>query len=92
MRVPRARWQIAFYWLTVVMEVVYEPTAEKMRERAMGLVARLGLGALVVIGSFTVSGFFNGVAGSALTAKLRQQGISALMRQEMGYFDIETNS
>jgi len=41
---------------------------------------------------FLCSGYLNGLAGSSLTAKLRAQGMGALVRQDMGFFDIESNS
>ena len=41
---------------------------------------------------FGLSGLLNGMAGSALTAKLRADGMTALMRQEIGFFDVEENS
>lgn len=41
---------------------------------------------------FGLSGLLNGIAGSALTAKLRADGMTALMRQEIGFFDVDENS
>ena len=42
--------------------------------------------------AFTVTGFLTGVVGSALTSKLRALGMRKLMRQEIGFFDIDTNT
>merc|ERR1719421_239571 len=63
-----------------------------MREDTEKLSIRLALYAVALIVSFTLSGFFNGLAGSSLTAKLRSRGIAAFMRQEIGFFDLEENT
>jgi hypothetical protein len=74
------------------MEIAYEPVSETMRSRALQMGGELGLYAVGVIGCFTLSGFFNGLAGSSLTTKLRAEGIAALLRQDMSFFDKEENS
>ncbi|CAK0894350.1 unnamed protein product [Prorocentrum cordatum] len=82
----------AFYEMVVVMNIVLETDPGRMRKDAVRLSIRLGLYAVAMILSFTLSGFFNGMAGSSLTAKLRSRGIAAFMRQEIGFFDLEENS
>jgi len=74
------------------MEVVFGGDPSKMRKDAVRIAIELGLYAVAIIACFSLSGFFNGIAGSALTAKLRAQGMSSLLRQEMGWFDEEENS
>jgi len=82
----------AFYEMVVVMNIVLETDSSRMREDAVRLSIRLGIYAVAIIVSFALSGFFNGFASSALTAKLRSRGIAAFMRQEIGFFDVEENS
>jgi len=82
----------AFYLLVTVMTIPYEPLADDMRSRAVSMSIELAIWAAAVIGCFTFSGFFNGLASSSLTAKLRQRGIATFLRQEMAFFDQEENS
>jgi len=83
---------IAFYQMTAVMTVLYEPKPEEMRGESLRITTLLGIMAGATIAGFTLSHFFNALAGSALTRKLRKQGFSALLHQDIGYFDIEQNS
>ena len=55
-----------------------------MRREAVAWAINLAYYAATIIGAFTLSGLFNGIAGSSLTAKLRSKGMQSLMRQEMG--------
>ena len=71
----------AFYEMSRMQGVVLGGVPEEMRQSALELSAVLGVFAVSIISSFTLSGFFNGRAGSALTAKLREQGMRALLRQ-----------
>ena len=71
----------------LMFEVLDVFFSERVQRAAVGSLFAAG-----VVGSFTLSGFFNGVAGSALTAKLRSQGLSSMMRQEVGYYDQEANT
>jgi len=75
-----------------VMQVLFLPSADKMRSDAAMWAAVLGgsAGAMTVL--FLLSGYFNGVAGAALTAKLRARGMGALVRQDMSFFDEDSNS
>lgn len=82
----------SFFKMAVVMNIVLETDAKVMREDAVKLSIELALFAATIIASFLLSGFFNGLAGSSLTAKLRSRGIASLMRQEIGFFDLEENS
>ena len=82
----------SFYQLVVVFEFPYLTNPDTMRSRALCKSAELAVYAAIMVGSFMFAGFFNGVAGSSLTAKLRALGIASLMRQEMGFFDREENS
>ena len=77
----------SFYLMVRVQSLVLGGEPSIMRQDAVVFSASLGIYAAAIIGCFSASGFFNGVAGSALTAKLRSQGVGALMRQEMGFFD-----
>jgi len=82
----------SFYLMVKVMAVVFNSSTTSMREDAVSISIELGIYAVVVTGCFTLSGFFNGLAGSSLTAKLRAKGMSSLLRQEMGWFDEDVNS
>eukprot|EP00930_Biecheleria_cincta_P036948 TRINITY_DN25328_c0_g1_i1.p1 TRINITY_DN25328_c0_g1~~TRINITY_DN25328_c0_g1_i1.p1 ORF type:complete len:1416 (+),score=259.33 TRINITY_DN25328_c0_g1_i1:58-4248(+) len=82
----------AFFKMAVVMNIVLEIDTKVMRDDAVRLSIELALFAATIIASFMLSGVFNGLAGSSLTAKLRSRGIASLMRQEMGFFDLEENS
>ena len=83
---------LSFYLMVEVMDVVFNSNPSQMRKDATHLATVLGVYAAVIIVSFTFSGVFNALAGTALTAKLRSRGVSALMRQEMAFFDLEENS
>ena len=82
----------SFYQLVPVMNIVLGGEPAAMRADAVTFSYRIALFAVGVIGSFTCSGFFNGLAGSALTRMLRANGLSSMMRQEMGFFDQEENT
>merc|ERR1719399_503876 len=82
----------SFYAMSVVMNIVVGGDADVMRDDAKKMGIELAIYAAAIIGGFTLSGFFNGLAGSSLTMKLRSRGIASLMRQEMGFFDEEANS
>jgi len=82
----------SFYVMVRVQKVLFLADVEKMREDAVSISFELAIYAASIIGCFLLSGFFNGLAGSALTAKLRVRGMKALLRQEMGWFDEEENS
>jgi len=82
---------VAFYQMTAVMTVLYDPSPDNMRDDAVRISSLLGYMAAATIVGFGISGWFNGLAGSALTAKLRAQGMAALMKQDMAFFDKEEN-
>ena len=82
----------AFYLLALIMEILFLPDPSKVRAGAIRIVIQLLISAAGIISLFSVSGFCNGLAGSALTAKLRSRGMAALMRQEMAFFDHDENS
>ena len=83
---------IAFYFMVEVMSLLYEPDADKMREEARRIATLLGIMAACTIAGFGLSHLCNGISGAALTAKLRAQGMSSLLRQDIAYFDKEENS
>jgi len=83
---------IAFYLMVEVMGMLYKPDPAEMRSDALRLSVILAAMAGAIIAAFTVGGWANGTAGSALTSKLRGKGISALLRQEIGFFDADENS
>merc|ERR1719230_2469200 len=78
--------------MAVVMNIVLDTNPQTIRDDATRLSIELGIYAVAIIMSFMLSGLFNGLAGSSLTAKLRSRGIAAFMRQEIGFFDLEENS
>jgi len=75
-----------------VMQLVLGADPTSIRTDALRMSMELGLIGAGVVLAFTLSGFFNGLAGSSLTGKLRAGAISALMRQDMGFFDMDENS
>ena len=83
---------VAFYFMVFIMEVLYYPSSDEMRDDAAFWAAMLGVMAGATTFLFMCSGFFNGSAGAALTARLRSAGMSALVRQDIGYFDEDSNS
>merc|ERR1719399_1093878 len=83
---------IAFYFMVEVIAILYLPSGEQMRDDALfWAVVLFGMAAGITL-CFFCSGFFNGKAGSALTAKLRALGMDALLRQEMSFYDAEENT
>jgi len=83
---------IGFYFVTEVMVVLYDGDPSRMRSDAVELSTRLAIIAGATTFAFFCSGYFNGEAGASLTAKLRQRGFGALLRQDIGFFDVEANS
>merc|ERR1711871_1609835 len=60
----------SFYKMVEVMNLMLSFNADQVRADALLLALELGIYALVMTGLFSIAGFFNGVAGSSLTAKL----------------------
>ena len=83
---------VAFYFMTEVMVVLYDSDPKRMRDDSLYWAGILGILAASTTLLFTCSGFFNGSAGAALTVKLRALSFGSFVKQDIGFFDIDTNS
>jgi len=83
---------IAFFEMARTFTVLYYPDPDKMRKDAVDICITLGIYAAATIGAWFFSGLFNGLAGSSLIERLRARGMKAMLRQDIGYFDMDGNS
>jgi hypothetical protein len=72
-----------------MLSAFYQPDPAVIRHRTLQLLGYFGLISGVMLVTQWMQPFLFSVAGEKLTVRLRRQAYTALMRQDMGFYDDE---
>ncbi|KAH7366164.1 hypothetical protein KP509_18G065900 [Ceratopteris richardii] len=78
--------------ITQALEYFYVPNADEMKEGLIRVTLYcIGVGALTVV-AYTCEHYFAGIAGEHITLHVRRAMFSSILRNEVGWFDLNTST
>jgi len=81
-----------FRQLTAFFGALFQLSGTLVRDSVIEQVTAIGVSIAATIGFFTLDSTCFGICANRLTCQLRKHAFTAFMRQDIGFFDVDSNS